>query len=86
MLGFPSGVAVDANSLYGTAPSGNNIVLDDLHCTGSESSIFDCPHSGEWVENCYASSIAGVQCTSGKLILKAQVAITDSIALQIVTK
>ena len=68
MLGFPSGVAVDAYSLYGTAPSGNNIILDDLHCTGNELSIFECPHRGEWVDNCYASHIAGVQCTSGKMI------------------
>jgi len=64
MLGFPSGVAVDAYSLYGTAPSGNDFVLDDLGCTGSESSIFDCPHLGEWSENCGASEIAGVQCAA----------------------
>lgn len=33
-------------------PSGLIAVLDDLMCTGSESSLFDCPHPGATVENC----------------------------------
>ena len=70
MLGFPGPpLAAFANStaddLYGTAPSGNNFVLDHLDCKGNEESIFDCPHNGEWIENCAATDIAGVQC--GKL-------------------
>jgi hypothetical protein len=45
-------------------------VLDDLMCTGSESSLFDCPHPGATVENCRppvtdANLICG---TSGKVI------------------
>ena len=65
MLGYPSAIAaVDAYSMYGTAPSGSNHVLDNLNCDGSELSVFDCSHNGEWLENCGASEIAGVQCES----------------------
>ena len=65
MLGYPSAVAVvDAYSIYGIAQSGSNHVLDNLNCDGSELSVFDCSHNGEWVENCAASEIAGVQCES----------------------
>ena len=71
MLGFPLATAAlaysSADDLYGTAPSGNKFVLDDLGCTGNESSIFDCPHNGEWIENCKASDIAGVRCATSKL-------------------
>ena len=71
MLGFPFATLAlassDAADLYGTAPSGNNFVLDGLGCTGNEESIFDCQHKGEWNENCVAKDIAGVQCEASKL-------------------
>ena len=62
MLGYPLGVAVDAYYTYGTAASGNDFVLDDLGCFGTEFSVFHCAHNGEWQENCVASEIAGVKC------------------------
>ena len=68
MLGYPS---ADKNfksykdHKFGRAPSGHDFLLDDLKCTGSESSIFDCPNKGgEWEENCVASEIAGVRCAN----------------------
>ena len=71
MLGFSLAIAALANStadgLYGTAPSGNKFVLDDLGCTGNETSVFDCTHNGEWNKNCVFTDIAGVQCATGKL-------------------
>ena len=71
MLGFPSAIAAlafsSADALYGTAESGDNFVLDDLECTGNETSVFDCLHNGEWNENCVATDIAGVQCATSKL-------------------
>ena len=76
MLGYQEpgsliGTAAFANStaddLYGMAPSGSTFVIDDLDCTGSESSVFDCRHNGEWNEDCEASDIAGVQCAKSKL-------------------
>ena len=80
MLGYPFARAALASStavnLYGTAPSGNKFVLDELGCTGNEASIFDCPLilfpgklilNTEWNENCDADEIAGVQCATSKL-------------------
>ena len=71
MLGYPLAAGVlafsTAAAFYGTAPSGNNFVLDDLVCTGNEASVFDCPHNGEWIENCKAADIAGVHCATSKL-------------------
>ena len=70
MLGFSlakealaDGTAAD---LYGTAPSGNNFVLDQLDCFGNEHSVFDCPHDGEWNNNCGAGEIVGVECSISK--------------------
>ena len=69
MLGYPSAIAaVDAKVTYGNNPSGSSYVLDNLNCDGSELSVFDCSHPGEWQENCNADEIAGVQCqVSSKL-------------------
>ena len=71
MLGFAYAmVAYDSKAaaiLYGTAPSGNKFVLDDLECTGEEASVFHCIHNGEWIEDCGADDIAGVQCGKGKI-------------------
>ena len=65
-----------AYDLYGPAPSGNKFVLDELGCTGNETSIFDCSRTlfpgklvmnSEWNEDCDANEIAGVQCAESKL-------------------
>jgi hypothetical protein len=57
---------------YGLPSSGHSFVLDNVHCTGSELSIFDCKHNGEWSENCKAYEIAAVRCAgmSTRLITK----------------
>ena len=71
MLGFDTAIEAFTNSaaddLYGTAPSGSFFVLDNLECSGSESSIFDCKKSSELAEICDASKIAGVKCSTSKL-------------------
>lgn len=43
----------------GTGP----IVLDDVQCTGTESSILDCNHRGLLQHNCQHSNDAGVKCS-----------------------
>ena len=43
-----------------------DIVLDDLQCVGTESSLFDCPHSGVNIHNCVHAEDAGVTCLPRK--------------------
>ena len=62
MLGYPEADESFGSAKFGLAPSGNDFVLDDLGCTGSETNIFDCDHIGEWKHNCAASEIAGLRC------------------------
>ena len=38
------------------------IVLDDLHYTGSETRLIDCPNQGPFQHNCDHSKDAGVRC------------------------
>ena len=69
MLGYPTLIEALANSaeLYGTPPSGSNISLNNLDCSGFESSIFHCSTTGELTDPCEASGIAGVKCSTSKL-------------------
>ena len=69
MLGFPTAMVALANSadFYGTAPSGANFVLDNLGCTGKESSVFHCLITDEVTDTCGAFQIAGVKCATSKL-------------------
>ena len=39
-----------------------DILLDDLGCTGTENSLFDCPNRGIGVHNCAHSEDVGVVC------------------------
>ena len=47
------------------------IFLDDLRCTGTESSLLSCSHSGIGVHNCGHSEDAGVVCPTCKLYTSA---------------
>uniref|UniRef100_A0A667Z9F5 SRCR domain-containing protein n=1 Tax=Myripristis murdjan TaxID=586833 RepID=A0A667Z9F5_9TELE len=53
----------DVSDVFTATAGTGNIWLDDLRCTGTETSIFDCPHSGVGVHNCNHGEDAGVQCT-----------------------
>lgn len=61
-LGYPAGaVSVSQRALYG---EGNGLIwLDDVECTGSESSIAYCPKRPLGEHNCQSYEDAGVVCS-----------------------
>ena len=66
-LGFPSAVrAVSAAAEFsvGDGP----IFLDNLECTGDESKLSDCTHTGWTVNNCRHSEDAGVVCSTATAV------------------
>ena len=67
MLGYPEAEEAYLGSQHSykntSGPgSGNNFILDDVHCTGTEYDIFHCPANAEGVHNCGASEWAAVKC------------------------
>lgn len=64
MIGYRFGGIVNRRSAYG--PGDNNILLDDVQCTGSEPRITSCNH-GQWlVTDCSQEEIVGVTCFQGQ--------------------
>ena len=59
-LGYQEAAAAHQNAYFGQGSGG--ILLDDLDCTGSEASLFECPHDGIYSHNCDHSEDAGVTC------------------------
>ncbi|CAI8021725.1 Fibrillin-2 [Geodia barretti] len=60
-LGFDNGTAAVV-VVESSAAGGDQFVLDDVHCNGSESSLLDCQHSPLYVHNCHSTEVAGVSC------------------------
>ena len=61
-LGFLDAVSAPGSAHFG-AGSGQ-IWMDNVGCSGSESSIANCPHRGWGVENCGHNEDASVICSS----------------------
>ncbi|XP_030853316.1 uncharacterized protein LOC115929142 [Strongylocentrotus purpuratus] len=59
-LGFAG--ALEAVSSAGFGQGIGTIVLDDVNCSGNESSLFECSNGGLGVSNCGHSEDAGVRC------------------------
>ena len=59
MLGYSYGQAT-IQSRFGSVPS--TFYMDDVQCSGSETSILDCTYSS--VDNCDSDEGAGVICTN----------------------
>ncbi|XP_038071166.1 uncharacterized protein LOC119740040 [Patiria miniata] len=70
-LGFGAAVTAASEAAYGQGQG--PIQLDDVACTGQESSIFDCSHNGIQQHNCGHHEDAGVECsepTNGEVRLR----------------
>ncbi|KAJ8040920.1 Deleted in malignant brain tumors 1 protein [Holothuria leucospilota] len=65
-LGYSA--ALSATTVGGSMPGTGPIYLDDVRCTGSESTILDCTHSGLGTSNCGHNEDAGVICAEQESI------------------
>ncbi|KAL8604302.1 hypothetical protein ACOMHN_023672 [Nucella lapillus] len=64
MLGLSTANAqVKQSGSYGAGSSSQKIWLDDLRCTGNETSIILCPHNGLGIHDCGHSEDVGVFCS-----------------------
>lgn len=59
-LGYPSGAAALEGSHFGRGTG--DILLDEIRCTGYETSLLDCPSNAIYQHDCDHSEDAGVVC------------------------
>ena len=65
---FTSGAIAKKGAYFGQ--ESGSILLDNVHCTGNEVSIFSCSHNSIGFHNCDHSEDAGVVCFEGEYIIK----------------
>lgn len=68
-LGFPYALIAAKNSEFGEG-KGLQILLDDVQCEGTESSLLDCKHAGVGIHNCAHTEDAGVICGNSDYVEK----------------
>ena len=69
-LGFARVQQAHTNAFFGEGTG--EIFLDDVSCTGQETELRSCPHSGIRTHNCAHSEDAGVVCSDGRSKRKLQ--------------
>ena len=62
MMGFPGAVSAEVEATFGTGDSNQTILLDDLWCSGYETSIASCSFRRWGSSNCDHDEDAGVVC------------------------
>ncbi|XP_052771746.1 deleted in malignant brain tumors 1 protein-like [Mya arenaria] len=66
MLGYErQGAVATGGAFFGQGVISQQILLNNVYCTGTESSIMDCGRSPVGISNCYHSQDVGVTCPSG---------------------
>ena len=61
-LGFPDAISAPPSARFGSGSG--QVWLDEVRCSGSESSIENCSHNGWGVEDCSHSEDASVTCST----------------------
>lgn len=64
-LGFQHALKAARNSEFGEG-KGLRVLLDDVHCNGTESNLLNCRHAGVGNHNCAHYEDAGVICGNTK--------------------
>ena len=64
-LGFERAVAANRSAAFGRGEG--TIWMDNVRCTGDETSLAECDHNGWGESNCDHSDDAGVMCTTGSV-------------------
>ena len=59
-LGYIKGIMVHDRAHYGSGSG--EILLDNVQCSGTEASLFECRHNGIGVDNCTHHEDVGVEC------------------------
>uniref|UniRef100_A0A3Q1EN57 HHIP like 1 n=1 Tax=Acanthochromis polyacanthus TaxID=80966 RepID=A0A3Q1EN57_9TELE len=68
-LGFQFALTAAKNSEFGEGKD-LRILLDDVQCEGTESSLLDCKHAGVAIHNCAHYEDAGVVCGNSDYVVK----------------